>query len=173
MSLAFLKQCVPKKYIQEIDRFYTLDSALKSLNQWCSDSKIHTSKIETELCAIAQSNSLEPDRKIMSDQIMKLQHVLEIDSDFYMSLTTVWTHIVKYFEATSYSTIFNNLNYVARQNSDLQGKKNYILLFLECLKQQLRYINERISCNHINQIAAPQKRPKLNVPRVGSYNTGA
>ena len=123
-----------------------LDSALKSLAQWCLDSKIHTQKTETEMHAIAQSNSFEQDRKIISDQIMKIQRCMEIDSDFFMCLALVSTHISKYYEATLYSTILNNLNSVARQNSDPQGHKNYIFPFLECLKQQLHYIDEHIYC---------------------------
>ena len=87
-----------------------------------------------------------------------------------MNLATVGTHVSKYFEPTLYKTTLDNLNIVASKNNNPHGRKNYVTPFVECLKQILRYIDDRISCQKINKLAT-QKATKNNNPRSSNYNT--
>ena len=132
-ALAFLRQCIPKQYHKEIEGFWRLDDDLNSLAQWCSDSKIHTEQIEQQLHSMHSSNSFEEDCSIISKQISQLQHCIEIDDTFFMTIANICTHSSKYYEASLYNTILTNLNMVAARNRYLSGRKNYILLFIENL----------------------------------------
>ena len=93
-----------------------------------------------------------------------------------MTIANVCTHSSKYFEPTLYTTILNNLHTVAARNRDPHGWKNYILPFIESLKQSLRYIDERISCLRINRLATPKTKPfppksSINNTTANSNNT--
>ena len=154
-SLEFLKTCMPsERYIRQVEACSTLDKALQALSMWCSDSIIHTTHVEHEMHAIPQSNSLADDRRILELQLVKLQHMLDINQHYSMPLANVWPHIAKYADATAYSNIFSNLNHVARNNQDFYGNTNYILPFMLCIREQLKYIDDRISRNDINKLNA-------------------
>ena len=71
-SLAFLRQCIPNKYHKEIEGHWMLNRALNALSQWCSDTKIHTEKIEQELRSMQNSTNFEQDRAIISKQISQM-----------------------------------------------------------------------------------------------------
>ena len=144
-ALTFLKTCIPPRYVREVEQFHTLKDALQSLSQWASDSMIHVHKVEQEIRSISQSTSLAQDRQILQTQITKFQHILEINQDFQMTLSSIWPHISKYSEPTAYSTMLSSLNQVAANNQDLGGLKNYVIPFILCLKQQLRFVDEKLT----------------------------
>ena len=58
-SVGFLRQCIPKNFIKDLDGCYMLKSALKSLSKWASDSKIHTEKIEQKLKGLKKVKHLQ------------------------------------------------------------------------------------------------------------------
>ena len=54
------------------------------------------------------------------------------------------------------------LNKIADKNQDFRGKKNYIGPFIGILKSNLKYIDERISCDMVNNMSQsyiPYKKP--------------
>ena len=81
-TLAFLRQCIPNRYHKDIEGFWTLNDALNTLSQWCSDSKIHTKQIEQQLRSMPISSSCQQDQAIITKQISQLQCCVEIDESF-------------------------------------------------------------------------------------------
>ena len=63
-----------------------------------------------------------------------------------------------------YHSIMRSLNKIADQNKDSRGKCNYIIPFLEIIKSNLKYIDERISCDAVNNMTQSyQGRPPRNI----------
>ena len=89
---------------------------------------------------------------------------MEISDDFYLNISTISTYLVKYFEPSMYSTMSNQLHTTAISNGDPKDHSNYVGPFLCSLKQQLRYIETKISCQLINVITRAQTPP--DIPKV-------
>ena len=56
----------------------------------------------------------------------------------------------------------NKLNKLAEKNEDFRGRKNYIGPFIEILKSNLKQLDERISCDLVNNMSqgyTPFKKP--------------
>ena len=123
---------------------------LEQLGQWASDAKIHTERIEMELRSMPTCTSFEKDHNTLRKQIVKINNCMEISDDFYLNISTISTYLVKYFEPSLYPTMIRHLYTVANSNNDPKGDGNYIVPFLCSLKQQLRYIGNKISCQQIN-----------------------
>ena len=157
---------------------FTLDGALNELAQWASNSKIHTEKVEMELRNMPKCTNLERDRAALRKQISKINNCMEISDDFYLNISTISTYLIKYHDPSLYPTMIGHLYTVANGNNDPKGHGNYVLPFLCSLKQQLRYIENKISCEQINvliQTPNPPFVPKVvnNVANVSMEVTPA
>ena len=105
--------------------------------------------------------SLEQDKSTIKRQIQKINQALEISNDFYLNISTISTYLVKYFESSMYSTMSTQLQTTALNNGDPKGHGNYVIPFLCSLKQQLRYIETKISCQLINVMARASTSPTI------------
>ena len=98
----------------------------------------------------------------MREQLTLFQNCLEVDSCFYLSIAQIGIHVSKYSEGNLYWSIMKSLNKVADKNKDFKGKRNYIGPFIEILKSNLKYIDEHISCDLVNNMSQgynPYKKP--------------
>ena len=87
-----------------------------------------------------------------------------------MNIQQCSTHLSKYFEPTVYEKLKQNLMDVAIGNGDDRGRHNYAPILLHCLKIQLHFVNEKLSCELINQLSI--KPPKANANSVNSPDGG-
>ena len=94
-SVGFLRQCIPKSYIKDLDECYTLKSALKSLSKWSSNSKIHTETLEQKLKGLKKSQTFAGDKFIMKEQLTLFQKCLEVDSCFFPINSPNWDTCLK------------------------------------------------------------------------------
>ena len=141
-----------------------------ALALWQEDSQIHSEHIYAALHNIPEANSLYEDCAVLRDQLSFLKKGLQISGSFWLTLQQCSTHFTKYSDPSAYERMRAQLEYVAHSRGDYQGRENYARPLLHILHEQRRYVNEKLSCTEINQLAKrkhpppPSPSASLSVP---------
>ena len=148
-TLPLFFDCMGKQYQRGLRSCRTLDQAINYMSQWASDSKIHTTKIVRKLDALVPSKSLQEDKNLARQYIMLLEECMEINDTFFLSIPDVNVYAAKFYYHTLYDRIVEEMHRAAARHHDPHGRQNYAAPFLYCLRNTLKWLDDRLSSEEI------------------------